>query len=224
MKPTNEFFETLGQYVYKYEDDGGDILYIGKGKGDRCLWHLKDKGYEIKHCYIVARNLEKFENKKDWQSFLLESFLLATQFPQDNSVAGHYKECFIMLPLSSIWQDYQSVQHDNFAVFPEWYVENYDQLRGKMRMVQILSGSVFIESGFRNSTKMSWTWEPHKSDVKVTFETANTEEEKVEAFRSNLTTWLKNQGYKKLSGENRRITFSCPTIEQVIELFVGFNS
>ena len=98
-KPTLEFFATLGQYVYQYKDEQG-VYYTGKGNGDRCYAHVAEKGFDPEQCYIVARNLERFEDKKDWQSFLLESYLIATLNPDGNSVSGHYKECFVMANLS----------------------------------------------------------------------------------------------------------------------------
>ena len=119
-KPTLEFFATLGQYVYQYIDSEGKPYYTGKGNGDRCYAHVADKGFNPDECFIVARNLEKFEDKKDWQSFLLESYLIATQSPDGNSVAGHYKECFVMANLSEIFGEYQAEQHDMFESLPTW--------------------------------------------------------------------------------------------------------
>ena len=87
MKPSLEFFETLGQYIYNYVNECDEVIYVGKGVSDRCLAHLKDKGYRIEQCKIVARNLEKFNDKP---SLLLESFLINQLNPSDNVVAGHY--------------------------------------------------------------------------------------------------------------------------------------
>jgi hypothetical protein len=87
QKPSGEFFSQLGQSVYQYINrDTLKPYYTGKGNGDRCWAHVVDKGFNPEDCFIVARNLENFEDKQDWQSFLLESYLITTQNPEDNSL------------------------------------------------------------------------------------------------------------------------------------------
>jgi hypothetical protein len=90
------FWRTLGMYVYKYIDlDTQEVKYIGKGVGDRCTAHLSSKGYKEEQCYIVARNLEKFEG--DDLSFMLESYLISTNnmvVEGDNLVKGRNHICF----------------------------------------------------------------------------------------------------------------------------------
>lgn len=226
-KPTTEFFESLGQYVYKYIDDESNVLYVGKGRGNRCLWHLDDKGYNIEHCYIVARNLEAFENKKDWQSFLLESWIIATEAPKDNSVSGHYKECFVMASLSSLFSDWKDGQHDNFESFPEWYVENYDRLRGRLRAVQLSSNNMYIESNTRNSINCKWYVSNVTDPIKVMFEVyTRNDEEKNEFLKSKVIEFFKLNGYKKYITEsnNSKLSVECKNIEAVLDLFDAFNA
>ena len=110
-KPSGEFFAELGQYVYAYIV-GGEYKYIGKGNGDRCWSHVESKGLDPEDCYIVARNLEAFEDKQDWQSFLLESFLIQQHQPEFNSVSGHYKENFKMASLKGLFNTYTSNQRN----------------------------------------------------------------------------------------------------------------
>jgi hypothetical protein len=221
MKPSAEFFATLGQYVYQYVDPITKVpYYTGKGNGDRCYSHVADKEYNPDECYIVARNLEKFENKRDGLSFLLESYLISTQNPDGNSVAGHYKECFVMLPLSSMFSDFKSEQYDNFAVLPEWYTENYDVFRGKLREVKINSTTTFLLSSARNAMYMSFYWDATSEEpIKVTVEVADNDEEK----KKKITEWLKQLGYKKHAGDNeKKISVFCANIDDVISLFKQF--
>lgn len=226
MKPSYEFFATLGQYVYQYIDkDTLKPYYTGKGNGDRCYAHVVDKGFNPDDCYIVARNLEKFEDKKDWQSFLLESYLIATHDPENNSVSGHYKECFIMASLSSLFNDYESDQYDNFAAFPDWYINNYDVFRGKLREVKINNTTTFVLSNARNSMYMMFYWNTVESDsIKVTFEINKPDGEDLEQYKSKLVTWLHGEGYKKVSpdGKVQKLAVTVNTIEEVVELFKNF--
>jgi hypothetical protein len=226
MKPSYEFFATLGQYVYQYIDkDTLKPYYTGKGNGDRCYAHVADKGFNPDDCYIVARNLEKFEDKKDWQSFLLESYLISTHDPENNSVSGHYKECFIMASLSSLFNEYESDQYDNFASFPDWYINNYDVFRGKLREVKINNTTTFVLSNARNSMYMMFYWNTVESDsIKVTFEINKPDGEDLELYKSKLVTWLHGEGYKKVSpdGKVQKLAITVNTIEEVVELFKNF--
>lgn len=222
IKPTAEFFSTLGQYVYKYVDEKDYILYIGKGNGDRCLSHLKSKKYKLENCYIVARNLEQFEDKKDWQSFLLESYLITTLTPEHNSVSGHYKECFVMASLSSLFSDYESSQYDNFETLPQWYVENYDIFRNRIREIKINSTTTFLMSNARNAIYMMWYWSPNEEQVKVTFE-INQDRERMLATQKKLISLLEDKGYKTFpDGKEAKVAINVENIHTVIELFADF--
>lgn len=225
-KPTLEFFATLGQYVYQYVDSEGKSYYTGKGNGDRCWAHVADKGFNPEECVIVARNLEKFEDKKDWQSFLLESYLIAIENPDGNSVSGHYKECFVMASLSSIFGNYQSDQYDMFDSLPEWYVENYDTFRGRLREVKLNATTAFFLSNARNKMYMMWWWNPASDEpIKVTFE-INASGEQLDGFVKNLKVFLKGNGYTKTHAEdkvNKLSTFVANT-DDLVKLFSEFAS
>ena len=143
-------WETLGQYVYGYKEDG-KWVYIGKGNKNRAQSHVGDKGYNIKDLYIIARNLERFD-KRDYQSFLLESFLITNESPRDNSVSGHYKECFIMAKMSELFNEFEKSQHDNFESQPDWYVENYNIFKGRLNVYVVKSHHHLLE--FETTHKM----------------------------------------------------------------------
>jgi hypothetical protein len=113
VKPTSDFFKILGEYVYGYRDPDTKLwTYIGKGVGKRCLSHIKHKGYSIDNCFIIGRNMEKFGGKE--HSFSLESFLINKYRLEDNKVAGHYKECFVMESLSFLFDEYQDSKRNMF--------------------------------------------------------------------------------------------------------------
>jgi hypothetical protein len=234
-KPTSEFFLSLGQYVYQYIDrDTLKPYYTGKGNLDRCWAHVNEKSFDPEDCFIVAKNLERFENKKDWQSFLLESYLIAKSQPEINFVSGHYKECFIMASLSSIFSDFESEQYDNFEKLPDWYLENYDSFRGRVREVRINSTATFIMSNARNQMYTMFTWYPSSEDtIKVSFEIAPTiasDEKKLAEYKKNLIGWLKTEGHKNPSQEgsgevgNRKFAVNASSIDDVLNLWKSFWS
>lgn len=224
-KPTLGFFDTLGQYVYKYIDDEGKLLYVGKGNGDRCWTHVGDRGFNPDHCYIVARNLEKFEEKKDAPAFALESYFIATENPETNAVSGHYKECFIMANLSEYFGKYQSEQIDQFESFPEWYVENYDSLRGRLSELKINSSTMFMKSAARNKLYMLLWYTPDAEPVKVGFEVNIAAGAERDAAIKNLKLWLKNEGYPKTTsdGVDYKLHVIAESPEAFIDLFNKFN-
>jgi hypothetical protein len=225
-KPSGAFFETLGQYVYAYKNPKTEEWdYIGKGNGDRCWSHVESKGLDPDNLYIRAKNLEKFYEKGDWQSFLLESFLISTEQPKLNSVSGHYKECFEMASLSSMFSDYVSSQHDNFETFPEWYTENYDTFRGRIREIKINSGNFFLLSNARNAIYMMWYWDPNVEEVKVTFE-VNQDGERLDNTKQQIVAWLNENGYDDVfpDGKKQKLAVTAPDIDAVISLFSEFMS
>ena len=228
-KPSGEFFSQLGQYVYQYIDrDTLKSYYTGKGNGDRCWAHVVDKGFNPEDCFIVARNLENFENKQDWQSFLLESYLITTQNPEDNSVAGHYKECFIMASLSSMFSEFENEQYDNFAALPEWYVDNYDSFRTRVREVNINATTTFVLSSARNQMYMMFYWNPTSIEepTKVTFEINLPDGDRLEAVKGNLTKWLAKNNHKKpfADGKVQKLAVNVGSIEEVVTLWNEFWS
>jgi hypothetical protein len=223
-KPSSEFFETLGEYVYEYINDDGEQLYIGKGIGDRCLHHLKSKKFKLQHCYIIACNLEKFETP----AYCLESYLIATKNPERNSVSGHHKECFVMTSLSSMFSDFQAGKVDNFEEFPEWYTEHYDALRGKLRTLQINDSNYYIVSNANRGIYFTFYWYPAEESVKVTFEFASYfKGEDLEEIKNKITMWLSTEnGYEvEPAGKtDYKLAVTCKNINDVMVLFRKFFS
>lgn len=225
MKPSAEFFATLGQYVYQYIDGDGKRYYTGKGNGDRCYAHVAEKGFNPDDCYIVARNLEKFDNKRDGSSFCLESYLISTQNPEGNAVSGHYKECFIMANLSEFFGKYQSEQVDQFESFPDWYVENYDSLRGRLSELKINSSTMFMKSAAKNRLYMLLWYTPTEEKVKIGFEVNIPAGQERDDAIKNLKAWLKGEGYSKTTqdGVDYKLHITAANTDAFIDLFNKFN-
>jgi len=217
---SGEFFKSLGQYVYAYYDDGVPI-YIGKGNGNRGVQHIKTKGYDVDKLYIVARNLERFEDKNDWQSFLLESFLISKYEPSDNRVSGHYKECFVMAKLSDLFTEFKSNQFDNLASLPSWYVENYeDRLIGKVSSIELKRDICVIWSPTNYQIQMQFYVDNDGNPTLVKFHN-RAPASAASAKDQQIVTFLKSEGFTDdeitKSGKD---SFEIPNvdIERTIEI------
>jgi len=121
MKPSNEFFKTLGKYIYGYKNpDGEGWDYIGKGSGARAYDHVEDKQLEWTNCYVIARNLERYDEKNDPAQFSMEAFLIHFFKPELNSVKGRYQEdTYIMARFEGLFEKHQD---DQRKMWEELYV------------------------------------------------------------------------------------------------------
>lgn len=228
-----EFFRTLGQYVYAYIVDG-EWKYVGKGNGNRSVQHIKTKGYNIDDLYIVAKNLEKYENKQDWQSFLLESFLISTNNPYDNSVSGHYKECFVMTKFSEMFTEFKDSQYDNFAELPTWYLENYSRLKNRIGVLAFKKENVYIEGNTKNSMAMSFYVDAinHEvTQVKISIWGGAAGEIQLESYGQKLLAFLNEIGYSddqisQVGSRNNHRVFQIDEtdIQNVLNVFDQFMS
>lgn len=185
------FWETLGQYVYGYMENG-IFVYIGKGNGNRALSHVGSKEYNTDNLYIIAKNLERFGEKKDWQSFLLESYLISNNSPRDNSVSGHYKECFIMAKMSELFNEFEKSLHDNFEILPDWYVDNYDKFKGRLNVFVVKSHHHLLE--FNTLQKMQPVLEITPDDEVTLKVQIHARDEVLETRKEQLYTFCDQLG------------------------------
>lgn len=218
IKPTAAFFDTLGNYVYIYRGSGDTPSYVGKGVGGRCLHHLKDKGYSIDDCVIVARNLEKFKLDKKDASFVLESYLISTLSPEDNSVSGHYKDCFVMADLSKLFGSYVDSQRNMFMEISDLVLTNSE---------------VFTNIGYTETRASSYIIEtPAKENIYFGI--------KVQTKDPQITCYLKANGdkyFKSLvkqceevlseytldsKSNKNQINFQVESLEEAMELWTTF--
>lgn len=173
MKFTKEFFDTLGTYVYRYIDPETDKpYYVGKGKGDRCIQHVRDKGYDSAHCHIVAKNLERFskENVDDAVAFAIESFIISQNPNLDNTVSGHYKECFIMsnYSLSSIFTEFKNSKTTGIEELIE-VMNEHPLIKENHQVIETRATSFKVESGQINSMTFSLIKTVGETSCKVRF-------------------------------------------------------
>ena len=219
MRPSSAFFETLGKYVYMYRGTSERPAYIGKGVGDRCLAHLKDKGYKIEDCIIVAKNLEQFNlNEKD-ASFVLESYLISTLNPEDNSVSGHYKECFIMKDLSFLFGEYVDSQRDMFEEMTTIVSDNPDIFKGTVGYTESRQSSYVIESGMRENIYFRFKVQTKEPNVTVIFKANNPT-----SFPALVKKLEKNLSdtYELDSTSNKNEVSFATTIEDALDLWKAF--
>jgi hypothetical protein len=230
MNVPGEFYRTLGQYVYGYQDEFGNWKYIGKGNFNRVESHIKTKEFNLDDCWIIAKNLEKFDfkNKDDGESFLLESFLINFFNPNFNSVSGHYKDCFVMAKFSELFAQYKAAQFDNFESLPNWYVDNYDVFKGRLNVVTIKSDNIYMESATREKIQMQFYVNSDSSPYNVRFAIWNCVNEQLEQKENELFMFLESCGYSRdlieKTGNRNMYQISPKTIEEVISLFDQFMS
>ena len=132
-----------------------------------------------------------------------------------------------MASLSSMFAEFKSDKYDMFESFPDWYVENYDTFRGKLREVKINDTTAFFLSNARNKMYMMWWWSPKTDDpTKVTFEINLPDGEDLKAQKDTMKVWLKKNGYNKVhdDGKVQKFAIFVDTIEEVQSLFTEFMS
>jgi len=218
-KPSQEFFDTLGEYVYTYLDPNtGKMVYVGKGVGKRGMSHIKTKGYDLDDLHILGKNLERFENKP---SLLLESFLISRydlhddDNVADNKVAGHYKECFEMSKLNFLFNEYEESKRNFFVECNELrdQLESY----GNVAVIVARKSSFYVESS--DKERRAFKIYVDSDGVSVSIWGKNVTDDWRDAFSKNLI----DNGYEPITDNKKTISWSVKNLEEAMELWGDFT-
>jgi len=164
------FWDGLGSYVYGYKDKHGDWDYIGKGVGNRVLSHIKTKGFDIENAWIIASNLEDFDDGTDGSAHALETLLIINHKPKHNSVSGRYQENITMTSLRGLITQYQDAQRNNHTECAELLLKYPDQFSTVGQVSSTTSGWKIISKSLGRSTYVTLyqdTEEGYKLEVQV---------------------------------------------------------
>ena len=117
----------------------------------------------------------------------------------------------------------------NFSALPDWFIDNYDVFRGRVRELKLSAASTFVLSNSYNQMYMMFYWNPidDEEPIKVTFEINLQEKHPKLEERKNITIkWLSKQGYKNPTqdGKVQKIAVNVNNIDDVITLWNEFWS
>lgn len=219
-KPSSDFFESLGYYVYGYRKNS-KWLYIGKGVGDRAYAHVKEKGYDWKDCRILARNLERFHNG-DIQSasktaLAVESLLINIKETRDNKVNGHYNEVFEMSLFAEIWTEHKNSMRTPAIEVGNIISEN-EEIRMNVGFTETRANSFVIETKAREGVYFSILGDTKLDSYSIRVKSESKERE------SKIRETLLEEGYEMIGTPKKSMgtIFSVDNLEDAIYLWEEF--
>ena len=212
-----EFWDTLGKYVYGYKDEQGQWKYIGKGTGSRVFSHTKTKGYDIEDAWVIACNLEDFDNGDDSSCHSLETLLISMYTPADNSVSGRYQENIIMTSLRGLITSYQEEQRNNHFECAELILRHQESFANIGQVSSTTSGWKIVSKSLGRGTYVNVYQaddEGFRLEIGVT---RNQEggEGIVDTYEKSLKGLLGEDEVVRTSA--RDVSFWCETEELLVE-------
>jgi hypothetical protein len=212
-----EFWDTLGKYVYGYKDEQDQWKYIGKGTGSRVFSHTKTKGYDLEDAWIIACNLEDFDNGDDSSCHSLETLLISLYQPEDNAVAGRYQENIIMTSLRGLITQYQDEQRNNHFEVAELILRHQDSLSNIGAVSSSSSGWKITSKSLGRGTYVN----VHQADddgFRVEIGVSRNQDnggEIVDSYEASLKELLGEDEVVRTS--HRDVSFWCATEEFMVE-------
>ena len=215
-----EFWDTLGKYVYGYKDEQGQWKYIGKGTGSRVFSHTKTKGYDIEDAWVIACNLEDFDNGDDSSCHSLETLLISMYQPKDNTVAGRYQENIIMTSLRGLITSYQEEQRNNHFEVAELVLRHQDSFANIGQVSSTTSGWKITSRSLGRGTYVN-VYQADEDGFRVEIAVSRSQEDgdkTVDTYEASLKELLGEDEVVRTSV--REVSFWCENEELLTEKWV----
>ena len=215
-----EFWDTLGKYVYGYKDEQGQWKYIGKGTGSRVFSHTKTKGYDIEDAWVIACNLEDFDNGDDSSCHSLETLLISMYQPKDNTVAGRYQENIIMTSLRGLITSYQEEQRNNHFEVAELILRHQDSFANIGQVSSTTSGWKITSRSLGRGTYVN-VYQADEDGFRVEIAVSRSQEDgdkTVDTYEASLKELLGEDEVVRTSV--REVSFWCENEELLTEKWV----
>jgi hypothetical protein len=215
-----EFWDTLGKYVYGYKGAGDQWKYIGKGTGSRVFSHTKTKGYDIEDAWIIACNLEEFDNGDDPSCHSLETLLISLYQPEDNAVAGRYQENIIMTSLRGLITQYQDEQRNNHFEVAELILRHQDSFANIGQVSSTTSGWKITSKSLGRGTYVN-IYQADDDGFRVEISVSRSQEDNdktCDTYEASLKELLGEDEVVRTSA--REVSFWCPDEEVLVDKWV----
>ena len=212
------FWDSLGSYVYGYKDKHGDWDYIGKGIGNRVLSHLKSKGFNIDDAWIIASNLEDFDEGTDGSAHALETLLIINHKPKHNAVSGRYQENITMTSLRGLITQFQDAQRNNHVECAELLLKYIDQFSTVGQVSSTTSGWKIVSKSLGRSTYVN-LYQDTEEGFKLEIQVGRTVEEGpaiADQFEASLNERL---GMEVVRADGRTVHFFVEDEEEAIQSY-----